>query len=267
MEFLRQHIRPLAISGSVISILILAYHFGWLMPLQRILGWTLQPVEQRLYRVIDQLKPMYQTTNVEIVLENDYLKNQLSQLAQQNNQLQTRIEQYKDYQNQLNFAEEKEYTFLSAKIISRIGQNDTLEMFSINQGKNHGVMVGSPVIYNDGVLIGIVHHVDDNYSEVTLLTNSTTKLQAMVINETKTRGLLNGAFSTGLTLEYILKEQSIALGDVVMTQHDDLIPEGLIVGTVQSVSDQSSELFKSAMITPIIHYGANSIVSVIISQP
>lgn len=266
MEFLRQHVRQLAASGTAIVLLILTYQLGWLAPLQRTLGWILQPVEERLYDIIDQVRPIHETTSGEVVSENNRLKDQLVQLAQQNYQLQTRIEQYKDYQNQLNFAEEKQYHFLSAKIISRVGQNDTLEMFSLNQGQAQGVVVGSPVVYNDGVLIGIVHQVEDNYSEVTVLTNSTTKLQALVINDAKTKGLLSGAFSTGLTLEYVLKEQPIAPGDVVITIQDNLVPEGLIVGTVQSVNDQSSELFKSAMIVPIIHYDANSIVSVIIPQ-
>lgn len=266
MQFLRQHVRQLVVTGGIVFASVLAYHFGWLSPIQRILGWVVQPAQERLYQVIEQINPMHQTTNVDIVNENSYLKNQLAQLAQQNYQLQTRIEQYKDYQNQLNFAEEKEYDFLPAKIISRVGQDDTLETFSLNQGKAQGVVAGSPVVYNDGVLIGIVHQVEHDYSEVTLLTNNTTKLQALVINDTKTTGLLSGAFSTGLTLEYILKEQAIAPGDVVITKQDNLIPEGLIVGTVQTVNDQSSELFKSAMIAPIIHYDANSIVSVIIPR-
>lgn len=267
MEFLRHNVRQLAVSGGIIIVLLLGYHLGWLAPVQRVLGWVIQPAQESIYSGIERITPLYTTTADNLQVENGQLKTQLVQLSEQNYQLQTKIEQYEDYQNQIKVAEEKQYNFLPAKIISRVGQGNTLETLTINQGVAQGVTIGSPVVYNDGVLIGLVYQVDDNYAEVTLLTNSTVKLQALVMNDTKTTGLLSGAFGTGLILEYILKEQAIRPGDVVITRQDQHIPEGLIVGTVQSVNDQSSELFKTAMIVPVIHYDANSIVSVVTVRP
>ncbi len=266
MYFLRQNARLLLVSGAVIFGLIIANQFGWLNFIQHFTGWVVQPMQTTSYQFINQFAPLYYTTPDALITENSNLKTQLAQLAQQNYQLQTQLEQYKDYQNQLNFAEDKQYQFIPAKIISRVGQNDTIQSLTINQGADQGVQVGSPIVYNDGVLIGIVYEVADNYSEVNLLMNGYVKVQAMVINNSKTSGLLSGAFGTGMILEYILKEQNLAIGDVVISKQDRLIPEGLIVGTIQSINDQSSELFKSAMIAPIIHYDSDAIVSVIISQ-
>ncbi|MFA5995449.1 MAG: rod shape-determining protein MreC [Patescibacteria group bacterium] len=263
MQFLRQNIRLLLLSGLLIIILVSLYYLGALTPVQKLTRWLIQPIQNWSYQLINRAIPLQNTTEQNLLSENDFLKNKLTVLTEQNLQLQQTLQQYKEYENQLRFAQVQNYQFVPAKIISRVGQGQALALFTINQGKTMGVTIGDAVVYNDGVLIGLVYQVYDEAADVVPLTSNLTKLQAMTLTNNKTTGLVTGSYGTGLQMEFILKDQIIQSGDLVVTKADQQLPAGLIIGTVQTINDQASELFKTAMLVPMINYGANSIVSVI----
>ena len=85
--------------------------------------------------------------------------------------------------------------------------------------------------------------------------------------ENAASGIITGEFGTSLTMSYILKDQTIAPNDIIITNGQDRwIPGGLVIGIVQAVSNEPSEVFKSATITPVARYGNNAIVSVIVPK-
>lgn len=247
------------------GVLVIFYASGWLRPIEHWLGIVVQPAFHVFYAVLDTVSPLYTTTDSTLLAENTALKDMLVQVVRKNHTLETQINQYKEYEEQLAFARTQEYTIIPARIISRTSLGDISQVVIINRGSNDELMVGYPVIYGAGVFLGLVTVIHDTSAEVTLLTHETSQVQAMIESHTATTGIIRGQFGTSLQFEYILKDQPISEGDVVISNgQDQFIPSGFVIGTVETVTESPSDLFKYAAVTPLIRYGNNAIVSVIV---
>lgn len=267
MQFLRQQARYIIASSVVICLLLVSQYFGLLRPIERLFALVTQPLQAVVYQIITTIHPTYSAEEATLLEENTKLKAEISTAIVKNQELTTQLAQYQQYSKQLSFAQTKSYNTLPAEIISRVGQGINTQTITINRGSVDGIQVGYPIIYNDGILIGVVYDVEGSYSEVALIASGLVKVQGMINNENPTFGIIDGAFGTSLAMQYILKDQAINPEDVVVTNgRDEFIPKGLIIGTVQSVEDQASELFKTATVAPVLKYDTQSIVSVIIPE-
>lgn len=268
MNFLRREAKLILLTCSIAAITVVIYFFGWLKPAEHWLSVVAQPAFHLFYATLDTVSPLYTTTDAALQAENTSLKDLLVKVVRDNHDLNTQLSQYQEYQDQLAFAQEQDYEIVPAKIISRVGQVEINQLLLINRGSSHGIVVGYPVIYGKGILLGTVSVVHDSYSEVTLITDETSEVQGVVQNQVDgASGIVSGQFGTSLAMHYILKKQTIATNDIIITNGQDRsIPSGLVLGIVQSVSDEPSAVFKSATLTPIVRYGNNAIVSVIIPK-
>lgn len=110
----------------------------------------------------------------------------------------------------------------------------------LNKGSHDGVILGQPVIDENGV-IGQVTQVFVNTSEVTLLTD---KDQAIPVQAARTgiRSIAYGRGQTGyLELRFMEPNADVQAGDVLVTSGiDGLYPPGLAVGEVVDVSDRGA---------------------------
>lgn len=265
MPFFRDNSRSFITAVVAIVVLITFYFFGALSPVERVFNLIVEPLQSVGYSITDSLSPLYEDTTENVVAENTELKSQLATLTTKNSELTTNLAQCKEYEEQLNFARQNEYTFVPAKIISRVGHGSTTQVITINQGLHNGITNGYPVIYGNGILIGIVTNVQDSYSEVALVTGSIISIQGMIQNDSHTPGLIRGEFGTGLLMDLILKDNPVTVGDTVVTSgQDQFIPRGFLIGTVDAVRDESSELFKQATLRPVLPYENSSIVSVVV---
>ncbi len=265
MSFFRDNSRSFTIAVTVTVVLLIFYYVGALTSVERLFNLVVEPFQSVTYSVTNSLSPLYEDSTESIVTENSTLKAQLATLTTKNSELTTHLAQYQEYEEQLKFARQNEYTFVPAKIISRVGQGTSTQIVTINQGTHNGIANGYPVIYGDGILIGIVVNAQDSYSEVALVTGSFISIQGMIQNDAKTPGLIRGEFGTGLLMDLILKDNPVAIGDTVITSgQDQYIPRGLLIGTVDVVRDESSELFKQATLRPVLPYENSSVVSIIV---
>lgn len=254
-------------AGAICLGLIAAYSTGILRPVEHVISFVAQPVFSLTYTFIDSISPLYQATDSTLLKENTDLKDQLVKVVRQNTDLQTQVQQYQEYRDQLDFAHTQDYTVVAAKVISRVGQQQIGQILMINQGSAQGIQPGYAVMYGSGIFLGVISQVRESSAEVTLLTDDVSQVQGMVQNDAHTTGMVSGQFSTSLLMTYILKDQPIAVGDMVVTNgQDQYIPAGLVIGTVQTVTAPSSELFTQATLNQLLRYGNNSIVSVIIPQ-
>ena len=103
------------------------------------------------------------------------------------------------------------------------------ERIFIDKGKNQGIEVNLPVMY-DGFLIGKVVKVGENYSEVTLLTSKSSRLSIILngINTQILRGNGNGTFSIINFNEDINVKDTF---DIETSGVSDIFPRGLKIGT------------------------------------
>lgn len=124
----------------------------------------------------------------------------------------------------------------------------------VNRGRQQGVLEGSPVITEQGV-VGQVTRVYPLTSEVTLLTD---KDAAIPLLNTRTgqRGAAFGVASAlgsagGLELRFVASSSDVQVGDAMTTSGvDGVYPPGLAVARVALVQRQSEGSFARVLLTP-----------------
>jgi len=165
----------------------------------------------------------------------------------------------------LNFKERAQKNLLVTYITSHELLNRNL--VNLNVGSDAGVKIGQPIIVGDGVVIGKILRVQNNKAVAELLTSDFSKLAAMSIDANSTSGLVVGELGSTLALQFIKGEVDLKSGDLIITSgREDAVPAGLIVGTVEKIVLDDSDIFRTAEVKPAAHYDQQRLVSVIIDN-
>lgn len=128
----------------------------------------------------------------------------------------------------------------------------------INKGTTDGVAVGQAVISPQGVLFGTVAAVFPSSARVVLITDPGFSATVQVLNG-QTSGIVRGAFANGLALSLITQSDQITEGDTLITSGTDLIPAGLVVGTVRHVDNNDTQMFKGVAVNPSMDLSTGSV--------
>ncbi len=136
---------------------------------------------------------------------------------------------------------------------------DFYNKLTINKGTNSNIEKGQAVINEKG-LIGIINKVSNNSSEVNLITNPNTSISVKVNNS---YGILTTK-DNKLIVKNIKTNNEIKEGEQVFTSGLTDIPEGILVGTVKSVTKSSLELEYILEITSAIDIYNLSYVGVVL---
>ncbi len=127
----------------------------------------------------------------------------------------------------------------------------------IDRGLKHGVVAGSPVIDDTGVL-GQVTQVYPLLSEVTLLVDRRQAIPVLNIR-TGVRGVvygLNSLTNEGMELRYTLSNADINEGDLLTTSGvDGVYPPGLAVARVSRVERRAESTFTRILCEPLARMG------------
>lgn len=114
---------------------------------------------------------------------------------------------------------------------------------------------------NNFYLVGRVWSVQGKLAKILLITNSLSMIPVKVKNK-PIYGVLIGNSSPNLSVDYILLEDDIRIGDVIVTAGINNIPEGIEIGYVNNISGLSSTGFKKVSVK--LSYNINSIKSLLI---
>jgi rod shape-determining protein MreC len=120
----------------------------------------------------------------------------------------------------------------------------------IDQGSNHGVVLGSPVIDESGVL-GQVTRVYPLTAEVTLVTDKDAAVP-VVNSRTRQRGVAYGTPQVlGMELRFMAGNADVQAGDELQTSGlDGIYPAGLPVAKVAKVDRRADSAFARIVLTP-----------------
>lgn len=173
------------------------------------------------------------------------------------------------------------WAFLGADVVGRsaclnipcadvVGQepNPYLRYVVINAGQTEGVAVGMPIITGGAVLVGRVAETGLHTSKVQLVTDPGSRI-AVILQQSRATGLLVGQPDGSLRMIYIPQEDTVQVGDVVLTSGlGGALPRGLLLGQVMEVIYQEFALFQEAVIHPAVDYRRVELTLVITSfQP
>lgn len=253
---------------AVIGLLIFFHYLRVLAPIENLILNILNPVQEKIYNLGKNLNNFCSST------VDQSLYDEISKLAIENAKLKILEKENQILKEKLNFFEENQNKFVLARIIGQ----DPLESNALilNKGEESGIKIGFPVIVNEGIMIGKIVKVEKNVSTVLFLTDSRSKVAAFVLKQNEgsekqnakeqfVSGIVLGKHGLSIRMELIPQNEKITRGDLVITSGlEKDIPQGLLIGKIDSVTNEAEAVFQSAAVKSFALFDNLSIVAVII---
>jgi rod shape-determining protein MreC len=240
---------------------------GVLSPGSGLLGTIVAPFQSlatSISRAIDNFEKKYSDSN-ELLLENQKLKEENDALRKQSADLDETLRQNEFYKDYLEIKDNNpDFTFCDAKLIS-VDKDDLYFSFVINKGSAHDISQYDPVIIGNS-LVGYVSKVGLTTCKVTTLL-SPEIVAGATDSRTGDAGVISGtadfAAKGKIKLYNLSRDCQVAVGDTVVTSGEGLFPQGLLIGTVETIKSDTytSSLYSS--VTPFVDFSDISKVMVI----
>jgi rod shape-determining protein MreC len=156
----------------------------------------------------------------------------------------------------------QEWRYVSGDVIGR-DLNGVVRVIHINAGARNGVSIGDPVVTPVG-LVGRITQVSATGSEVLLITDTNSSVNARVLNPTRDQGLLRGSLSGELILDFLDINAQVAENQQVYTTGETQnFPPNILLGQISGVRISSDELFQQATIESLVDFESLQYVLVI----
>lgn len=163
------------------------------------------------------------------------------------------------------FVETRDLEVLGAHVI---GRPATLweGLITIDRGTAEGVEPGMPVLSASG-LIGQTVDVTRHSARVRLITDQRSGVAA-ILQATRAEGILRGSIDGALSLEFVSRETTVTLGDVVLTSGmGGVYPKGLLIGEVSDVRLSDADLHPHIQVRPSVALTGLEEVVVLVGAP
>ena len=209
----------------------------------RYLGATIAVPFQGIGNIVTNLTAD-QATLSELQTENEELK-------ARNVELEESAQSAERLQGLLDLRDANNLQSTAARIISGSGDSWGTTV-TIDKGTSSGLSVGMPVTASNGI-IGQIVECGPATSTVRLITDDGSSVSAMV-QSSRAQGMLVGTVTGQLELTLIGADQSVAVGDVIVTSGlGGVFPKGLPLGEVTSVESSPGAAYLTIVVEPFAH--------------
>ena len=192
-------------------------------------------------------KPFYEITKVvlnknksneELIEENELLRETIRNLTMDYARLEILEKENQEIKTLYNFYDQNNYETVTAEIIG-LQKIDNNQLIILDRGTKAGITKGSPVIVDNGILLGLVSQTENNISYVITPNQNLVAISAKVIGKGEgIHGVVEGIAGVSTYLNLIPKEIEIEINDLVVTSGvDPMIPGGLVVGFIEKIND------------------------------
>ncbi len=150
-----------------------------------------------------------------------------------------------------------DYEKVAARIIAR-ESNGWYNVFTIDKGEEDGIAVDMNVMAGNG-LVGIVTSVRKNSATVRSIIDDSSKVSGMFLKSSDTcivSGDLNSMMSDGrIKVSMIPLNANVDESDEIVTSHiSDKFQQGILIGYVTDIKIDSSNMTKTAYLTPVVDF-------------
>ena len=241
-------------------IAISAMFRGVVRPLSFITGTFIVPMQDGINSVgvwLDDYFDSFESMK-ELQQKNTALTERVDELTQVNEELKSNQSELDELRELLSLDKEyNEYKKVGARVISN-GSNNWYRNFVINKGSDDGIQVNMNVLAGTG-LVGIVTEVGKNYAKVQSIISDESSVSAMSLSTSDTcvvKGNTEKIQESGMIdVKYISKDAEMKSGDELVTSHiSSRYLQGLRIGTVSDIKIDSTNLTKSAQVTPVVDF-------------
>ncbi|MBQ1284223.1 MAG: rod shape-determining protein MreC [Clostridia bacterium] len=260
--FLRSvRFKVLAIILAVLVVLLVVFSAlgGWTSPLSSVASSVVTPVQQGFNSTWEYITNLFSAPSRirELELENAELREQIAELTEAKTEYETAIVENEFYKDYLGLKEDHEdFEFCAAKVVS-IDPVDAYGAFSINMGSLNGISPYDPVITAEG-LVGYVKSVSLTSSTVVTVLDPTVKAGAYD-TRTDDSGIVVGSAKLAKNgqcrMNDLTRDCTVAIGDSIVTSGGGgIFPEGLMVGTVNTMGQDVGDIMYYAVIDPAVNF-------------
>jgi rod shape-determining protein MreC len=157
----------------------------------------------------------------------------------------------------------RDAALVSARVVAR-STTAWYSTVTINVGSGRGVRVFDAVVNGDG-LVGRVTSVTSGAAQVTLITDQSSYVDAMVLPG-GAGGLVAGSVTGDVTMQYVDKGEKVKVGQYVVTSgmRGSIFTKGIPIGVVDSVGSQDVELYQSVAVDPFVDFRKLDLVQVVV---
>jgi rod shape-determining protein MreC len=179
--------------------------------------------------------------------ENEQLKDNVRRLSLLNNSYEEMKQENIRLRRLLALIEANSFKTIGSRVVART-PSFLSNVIYINRGSVDGVYTDAPVLSGDGI-IGRTILVEKHQSQVQLITNPDASI-GVIIERTRTPGVLKGSGNVLLDLDYIGNAEQVNVGDIVLSSGlDGIYPKGLSIGKVVD-SQKGKSVFRSIKVEP-----------------
>ncbi len=193
------------------------------------------------------------------------LRRELGQLQVQNAELQGRAAEADRLAALLHFRQAHSGAPMIAAQVIGASPDSTSHILFLDRGSRDGVKIDMGVITPDGV-VGKILAVFPSTSHVLLLSDKDSGVGALLAS-TRTQGPVRGLGEPLLDMEYVSKDEKVAVGDTLLTSGEDRIfPKDLPVGTVVQTQPDPKTPFMVIRVRPAAHLDRLEEVLILLSR-
>ena len=221
-------------------------------PVGAVLMWLLRPLQIAAQTTSGWLIGIQENffTISGFKLENERLRKRIQTLEVERQKLLEAEATHRKLQQLLDFRAQLPAKALTASIIAD-SASSWFQGCVLDKGSADGVHKDMAVVTPLGV-VGKVVSTSSRSAKVILLTDANSGIDVL-IQRTRSRGIVSGSLETGVVLKYMKRSEDIQVGDRLITSGlDGVFPKGLTVGTVIKVNKQNLGLFQFVEVLPAV---------------
>lgn len=159
---------------------------------------------------------------------------------------------YLSLQAQLDFKETLKFDPIAGRVVGKGGGNWN-QTIVVDCGRSDDILEGMIAFSPEGV-VGQVIQVSENYCKVLLADAPSSAIDA-IVQKNRVRGILKGNGHKGYTLEYVLKNDDVVVGDNIVTAGiGGVFPRGMFLGKVSAVHKKRRGMFLEIEVIPRVDF-------------
>lgn len=215
-----------------------------------VISWVLSPVNSLYKGILSSVRGSWERYIylVGVEDERDQLANRLKKLESQNSQFNELTNENGRLRSLLKYRDELQAEGIGARVVSRDPSN-WAQSVTVDRGSNDGIKEGQAVV-DGNALVGQIISVSSNSAKVLLLTDNISSVD-VIVQSSRAQGIVEGNLTENLKLKYLLREQSVKIGDrIIASGLDEIFPKGALIGIVSKIKDDPNGMFQNVEVEP-----------------
>lgn len=250
-----RHLYTLLVFFCIAAIILTLTDLVNIGPVQNAAGVVISPIQNGINQIGSWFRDKGEAFGdvKKLTEENQQLKEKVASLEETNSTLTMDQDELKRlrslYQMDQNYSQ---YEKVGANVIAKDPGN-WYDNFTINKGTDDGITVDMNVVSGDG-LVGIVTRVGKNWANVRSIIDDGNSVSGMTESSLDTcivSGNLSLMDQNKMAFSQMHTDNEISAGEKIVTSNiSDKYLEGILIGYVDTVEDDTNHLTKTGYIVP-----------------